>query len=97
VVSIVFFSIVLPVLMTHGLRRWMHIRGWAQLKEWQRKVRQFSTAPILAVACTLGIGMAAGIPHGRLWVRTEGMWWTFVAYDFAFGGWLWAYERPRSP
>jgi hypothetical protein len=95
VVGIVILSTIVPMLMTHGLRHWMYVRGWAQLKEWQRKVRQFTAAPILAVACTLGVGVAAGVPE-RLWVRSAGAWWTFVAYDCAFGGWLWAYERAHA-
>src|SRR5262249_33938514 len=84
IVGIVILSTVVPILMTHGFRYWMYRRGWAQLKEWQRKVRQFSAAPIFAVVCTLAVGVAAGVPEG-LWLRTAGAWWTFVAYDFAFG------------
>jgi hypothetical protein len=95
VVGIVILSTIVPILMTHGLRHWMYIRGWAQLREWRRKVRQFTAAPILAVACTLGVGVAAGVPEGA-WVRSIGAWWTFVAYDCAFGVWLWAYERAHA-
>jgi two-component sensor histidine kinase len=95
VVGIVVLSIVVPILMTHGLRYLMYVRGWAQLKEWRRKVRQFTAAPILALVCTLGVGVAAGVPEGQ-WVRSVGAWWTFVAYDCAFGGWLWAYERAHA-
>ena len=96
VVEIVLIAGVLPVVMTHGLRRWMFTHRWAELREWPRKVRQSAAALLLAVVCTFSIGVTAGIPQGRVWVPTEGMWWTLFAYVVAFGGWLFAYERVHA-
>jgi len=93
IVSIVFFCTFVPVLLTHGLRAWMYAQGWAQLRDWRRKLREVSAALILAATVTLSVGLVNGLAHGRIWIPTEGMWWMFVAYGLAFGGWLWIYER----
>src|SRR5580765_2975203 len=96
VVEIVLLAGLLPIVMTHGLRRWMFAHRWAELRESRRKIRQFAAAPPMAVACTFSIGVVAGVPHGRLWVPTDGMWWTLGAYWMAFGGWLYSYERAHA-
>jgi len=92
VVSIVGFCIVVPPLMTHGLRAWMYRHQWTELRGWPRSLRQIAAALILAGAATFLIGMLAGLSTGRVWTRTEGMGWTFLAYALAFGGWLWLYD-----
>ena len=92
VVSIVAFCVVVPPLMTHGLRAWMYRYQWARLRGWRRWLRQFIAALVLAAAATFLIGVLAGLSTGRLWTRTEGMGWTFLAYALAFAGWLWIYD-----
>jgi LytS/YehU family sensor histidine kinase len=96
VVEIVILAGLAPIVLTHGLRYWMFTHRWAELREWRRKVRQFGAAPLPAAVCTFSIGVVAGISQGRVWVPTEGMWWTLLAYWMAFGGWLFAYERAHA-
>jgi len=90
--SIVVFCTIVPILMTHGLRRWMFRHHWAELPEWRRKVRQFPAAVVLAVIITLAVGLANGLAHGRIWIPIDGMFWMLLAYWWAFGLWIWFYE-----
>lgn len=99
VISIVLFCTVIPVLMTHAVRRWMYLRHWSELSEWGRKGRMAAAAVLLAAAVTAAVGVANGLAHGRVWIPTEGMGWMFLAYWWAFGLWFWfysvAHERRR--
>ena len=92
IVSIIVFCTVVPILMTHGLRRWMYLQHWQELREWQRKVRQFATAVVLAIIVTFAVGLANGLAHRRIWIPPEGMGWMLLAYWWAFGFWIWFYE-----
>ncbi len=92
IVSIVVFCTVVPILMTHGLRRWMYLHRWEELGEWRRKARQFPAAIVLAVIVTVAVGVANGLAHGRVWIPTDGMFWMLLAYWWAFGLWIWFYE-----
>jgi two-component sensor histidine kinase len=92
IVSIVLFCTIVPILMTHGLRHWMHLHHWAQLRERRRKLQQIATAPLLALTITLAVGVANGLAHRRVWIPIDGMGWMFLAYWWAFGFWIWFYE-----
>jgi histidine kinase len=92
IVEIVLIAGVLPIAMTHGLRRWMCTHRWAGLGTWRQRVRQFTATLLLAVVCTFSIGVVAGVRAGRVWVLTDGIWWTLFAYVVAFVAWLIAYE-----
>jgi hypothetical protein len=92
IVAIVAFCVVVPPLLTHGLRSWMYAHQWAELRGYQRWLRQGVAALALAAAATFLIGVLAGLSTGRLWTRTDGMGWTFVAYTCAFSGWIWIYD-----
>jgi two-component system LytT family sensor kinase len=92
IVSIVLFCTIVPIVMTHGLRRWMYLHRWDELGEWRRKVRQFPAAVVLAVIITVAVGLANGLAHERVWIPTDGMFWMLLAYWWAFGFWLWFYE-----
>ena len=96
IVSIVLFCTIVPILMTHGLRRWMYLHGWADLRERRRKVRQFASAIVLAVIVTVAVGVANGVAHGRVWIPTDGMFWMLLAYWWAFGFWMWFYEMAHQ-
>jgi len=92
ITSIVVFCTAVPVLMTHGLRAWMYIHRWQELKESRRKVRQFASAVVLALAVTAAVGVANDLPRGRLFIPIDGMGWMLLAYWWAFGIWIWFYE-----
>jgi len=92
VIAIVLTCTLVPILMTHGLRRWMYVHCWQELREWRRKVRQFSAAVVLAVTITSAFGFWNGVTHGRIWMPTVGMGWMLLAYWWAFGCWIWFYE-----
>jgi len=92
VVSIVVFCTIVPILMTHGLRHWMHVHRWAELRERRRKLRQIAAAPLLALTITLAVGVANGLAHRRVWIPIDGMGWMALAYWWAFGCWIWFYE-----
>ena len=92
VVTIVLTSTIVPILMTHGLRRWMYLQRWQDLREWRRKVRQFAAAAVLALTITSAFGFWNGLEHGRVWMPTAGMGWMLLAYWWAFGFWIWFYE-----
>jgi len=92
VISIVFFCTVPPILMTHGLRAWMHAHDWLQLSEWQRKPRELVAAVLMAAAITVAVAVANGVAHGRVWIPTQGTWWMLLAYAMAFNGWMWIYD-----
>jgi two-component system, LytTR family, sensor kinase len=92
IVSIVVFCTIVPILLTHGLRHWMYVHQWQELREWRRKARQFPAAVLLAVIVTLAVGLANGLGHGRIWIPIDGMFWMLAAYWWAFGFWIWFYE-----
>jgi two-component system LytT family sensor kinase len=91
VVSIVFFCVVVPPLMTHGLRAWMHRQGWTRMPLWPRLFRSAAAVLVFSLATTLSVGVLNGLGHGRLFVPTDGMGWMFLAYAWAFAGWLFIY------
>ncbi len=90
-VSIILFCVVVPPLMTHGLRAWMHRHGWARMPLWPRVLRSGAAVLIFSLAITGAIGVLGGLGRGRLFMRTDGMGWMFVAYAWAFAGWLLIY------
>jgi two-component sensor histidine kinase len=91
IVSIVVFCLVVPPAMLHGLRAWMYVRGWAQLSASRRVLRSALAVLIFSATITAAVGLLNGLAHGRLWIPTEGMAWMFVAYAWAFAGWLFIY------
>ena len=99
VVSIVFFCLIVPPLMTHGLRAWMYVNNWTRLSAFERGWRSFAAVVIFAGTVTAAVGVVNGLAHGRLWAPLQGMFWMFVAYLWAFGGWRFIYvavhERRR--
>jgi len=92
IVSIVFFCTVAPILLTHGLRTWMYAHEWRKLREWQRKTREGVAALVMGVVVTAAVGVANGVPRGRIWIPIDGMGWMLFAYVMAFGSWLWTYD-----
>jgi hypothetical protein len=96
VVSIVFFCLVVPPLMTHGLRAWMHRHEWARLPLWPRLFRSAAAVLIFSLATTAWIGVLNGLGRGRLFIPIEGMQWVIVAYAWAFAGWLLIYNAVHA-
>jgi hypothetical protein len=92
IVSIVFFCMVPPILLTHGLRWWMYTRDWEGLVDWKRKMRQGLVSWLLGAISTSFVEVYVGLQQGRLWTWTEGVGWTLLGFCLAFGGWTYIYE-----
>jgi hypothetical protein len=91
ILSIVVFCVVVPPLMTHGLRAWMRRHQWMRVPVWPRVLRSATAVLIFSSAITTAVGVLNGLGRGRLFIPTEGMAWMFVAYAWAFAGWLFIY------
>jgi hypothetical protein len=82
---------------THGLRHWMHRRGWTSLAPrhvwWRGAVVVLTLATAITVVAIASSALIAG-PAERL----SGMpaFWTWVAFVWAFSGWLFIYFAVHS-
>jgi hypothetical protein len=88
ILSIVVFSTVVPIAMTHATRSWMYCHQWMQLSGLRRRVQMVVVAFALAMTTSVAVGVANGLPQGRLFAFTSGFWWMVLAYDMAFGAWM---------
>jgi two-component system LytT family sensor kinase len=77
--------------LTHGLRGWMHRHGWTQLSRWRLLPRALGATVVLATGvAVLILTVAALIPDNEGFNATGAV-WMFVAFAWAFAGWLLIY------
>jgi two-component sensor histidine kinase len=88
IVSMIVFCTAVPIAMTHATRSWMYHRRWMQLPGFRRRVQMVIAAFVLAMTASVAVGVANGLPQGRLFIPTQGFWWMVFAYDMAFGLWM---------
>lgn len=92
VTAIVIVDAVLCPALTHALRHWMYRRGWIPLAPRRLIPRAMAAALVLAVCVTAVAAIwSALIVDASERLGGEALFWTFVAFVWAFGGWLLIY------
>ena len=96
IASIVVIDGGVTVLITHGLRRWMYRRGWIGMRPWRLLPRLVLATLALSAAITGLIVLTSRLlPDSSGYDRTAAF-WTFIAFLWAFGGWLLIYTVVHS-
>jgi LytS/YehU family sensor histidine kinase len=78
-------------LLTHGLRGWMHRRGWTQLSLRRLLPRAAAAAVLLAAGVASFVLIVARLIPDNEGFDTTGAFWMFVTFLWAFAGWLLIY------
>src|SRR5262245_15860684 len=78
-------------LLTHGLRGWMHRRGWTRLSLRRLLPRAAAAAVLLATAVASFVLVVARLIPDNEGFDATGAFWMFVTFLWAFAGWLLIY------
>src|SRR5262245_52375117 len=78
-------------LLTHGLRGWMHRRGWTRLSLRRLLPRAAAAAVLLAAGVAALVLVVARLIPGNGGFDQTGAFWMFVTFLWAFSGWLLIY------
>ena len=92
VVAIIIVNALVCPAVTHVIRHWMYRRGWITLTARRVLWRAVSSAMALASTVTLiAVGSSALIVGPTERLSGEAAFWTWIAFLWAFGGWLFIY------
>jgi two-component sensor histidine kinase/multisubunit Na+/H+ antiporter MnhC subunit len=96
IASIVVIDGGVTMLITHGVRRWMYRHGWIGMRATRLLPRLVLSTIVLSVAITALIVLTSRfLPDSTGYDRTAAF-WTFIAFLWAFGGWLLIYTTVHT-
>jgi hypothetical protein len=96
IASIVVIDGGVTMLITHGLRWWMYRHGWIDMRLARLLPRLVSTTLALAAGITGVIALTSRVMSGDGGYDRTAAFWTFIAFLWAFGGWLLIYATVHA-
>jgi hypothetical protein len=96
IASIVVIDGGVTMLITHALRSWMYRRGWIAMRPARLLARLVVTTAVLAAAITGLIVLTSRLISGDGGYDGNAAFWTFIAFLWAFGGWLLIYATVHT-
>jgi histidine kinase len=96
IASIVVIDGGVTMLITHSLRWWMYRRGWIAMRPARLFPRLAATTALLAAAITGLIVLTSRLISGDGGFDSNATFWTFIAFLWAFGGWLLIYATVHT-